>query len=85
MSGRVVSDIKTRAENELDVRYNTGTNVVNGCETLQFLCKIKKSKLKFMQFISHIQTPTRLSFGTTNQYPNFARYSRMLNLYSVKK
>jgi hypothetical protein len=31
MSGRVVSDIQTRAEGEsLYIRYNTDTNVVNG-------------------------------------------------------
>ena len=63
MSGRVVSDIQTRAEGEsLYIRYNTDANVVNGLKNdspYEFigevilkinvkLSKPRKSKLKFM-------------------------------------
>ena len=43
MSGRVVSDIQTRAEGEsLYIRYNTAAHVVNS--TLKTLSKPKKNK-----------------------------------------
>ena len=62
MSGRVVSDIQTRAEGEsLYTRYNTDANVVNGLKNdssyeliVEVILKINvvykpgKSKLKFM-------------------------------------
>ena len=61
MSGRIVSDIQTRAEGEsLYIRYNTDANVVNdlkndsSCEFIgevilkKTLSKPRKSKLKFM-------------------------------------
>jgi hypothetical protein len=61
MSGRVVSDIQTRAEGEsLYIRYNTDANVVNNLKNVSSykfigevilkltLSKLRKSKLKFM-------------------------------------
>ena len=45
MSGRVVSDIQTRAEGEsLYIRYNTDANVVNGLKndsSYEFIVEVK--------------------------------------------
>ena len=44
MSGRVVSDIQTRAEGEsLYIRYNTAAHVVNGLKndsSYEFICEV---------------------------------------------
>ena len=61
MSGRVVSDIQTRAEGEsLYIRYNTDANVVNGLKndsSYEFIGEVIKAKVYVNQHesVSHIQ------------------------------
>ena len=61
MSGRVVSDIQTRAEGEsLYIRYNTDANVVNGLKndsSYEFIGEVILIKVYVNQHesVSHIQ------------------------------
>ena len=60
MSGRVVSDIQTRAEGEsLYIRYNTDANVVNNLKndsSYEFKIKVKVY-VNQHESVSHIQIP----------------------------
>ena len=69
MSGRVVSDIQTRAEGEsFYIRYNTDAHVVNDSSyefIVEVILKINVVKVKVKVYVnqhesvSHIQTPSR--------------------------